>query len=389
MSQYNSLPFLVINYGVETIYVLHSRLVAQKVSQNKVDRIVTDLATSMLSTSFLDELFRPQKLYSEKAARSLISTICDASIIHLDQTSMHKLYDLVAVGVKYQLISLHHPMELIEMTLNHLDGLQAIAPACKTLIAGARERLERLFTSTDVGGIAAIRHQLLNFSNRCRIRGSLLLEKGFQKSDGTFCIPPISHVPPTACNEAPGTISYYTTDPPSRETFSHPFSAITVQPSVPRGAWNPFHTSRIGSAGTSMYDQANASSNKTVEAPVQKTVPPSTVVNIQPPEKDDVSKKDVEQYEGEVAFLCRLVGAQNQAPKMDRIQLDFFQDATDTGAPSRPAQQSNAVPEPSTTRMTTAAIQKENKQLINIIGGLKTTSAQNGNNDLLDIMDSL
>lgn len=404
MSQYNSLPFLVINFGTEILYVLHSRLESQNVSKTKVERVMVDLTTAMLNKTFLDELFRPQELYTEGATRSLFGSICDSSIIHLDTNSMQKLYDLVTVGVKYQLIALTHPKELVDWTLNHLDGLVSLVPACGNLIAAALPRFEALVATMSGGDLATIRFELLNFCSTCRIRGSLLLEKGFQNADGTFCIPTLTRLPPgNEGYEAPGVIRIYKASSPYQVSFQHPHATLSQDSKAAGSAWNPFGGVRATATGSNMYQSSRASTAaKKPPAASSGAATKTAVVGGAAP--DPVPAQKLNAYQGEVAYLCKLVGAQNTAPKIERIQLDFFADdvdvapssvATTTTTPQAGgATTTSSAPSTASTvqRMDAASIQKENKKLINIIDGLgdKKSAGQNtGNNDLLDIMDEL
>ena len=39
---------------------------------------------------------------------------------------MDKLFDLMTMAVKYQIVMVRHPYELFNVTLNHLDGIRAV-----------------------------------------------------------------------------------------------------------------------------------------------------------------------------------------------------------------------------------------------------------------------
>lgn len=378
MTQSNALPFLIINYGVEVMYVLHSRLTSQKVASAKVNRVMTDLVTSMLNEAFLNELFRPQRLYSEAATRSLFESVCDASIIHLDATSLRKLHDLVSVTLKYQFYSMNHPMELVEVSLNHLSCLAGLAPDCAAAVESTRRRLEVCVAPLTHGDLMRIRQQLLNFCNSSRVRGSLLMERGLQRPDGTFNPPAMSALPPPQYSQAPGVVRYLKNG--TQTTFPHIHSGIRPSANIITLPWNPFHTAfRMNCNGINVYEQPSQSSS----------APPTTAASTV--SSDESPTPCLQAYRGEVAYLRQLVGASSTAPQMERIQLDFF-GGTDPGQPAPVA----AAPPPVVMPVVEAApLQKENavrhnnEAMAKIMRGIATSKPSGEKDDLLNIMDDL
>lgn len=49
-----------------------------------------------------------------------------SSIMRLNTNSMDKLYDLMTMAVKYQLLNAASPSDLLLITLNHLDGIRKL-----------------------------------------------------------------------------------------------------------------------------------------------------------------------------------------------------------------------------------------------------------------------
>ena len=54
--------------------------------------------------------------------------------MRLNESSMDKPFDLIAMGFKSQRISCTHPSELIQVTLNHLHALRDIVIASAPLV---------------------------------------------------------------------------------------------------------------------------------------------------------------------------------------------------------------------------------------------------------------
>lgn len=52
---------------------------------------MNDIITTMFNKKFLEELFKPQELYSKKALRTVFDRLAHASIMRLNQASMDKV----------------------------------------------------------------------------------------------------------------------------------------------------------------------------------------------------------------------------------------------------------------------------------------------------------
>jgi len=77
----------------------------------------------MLNEKFLIQLFKPQAV-NKTALRKLFEDLAHASIMRLDSASMDKLYDLMIMAFKYQVLMARQPLDLILITLNHIDAIR-------------------------------------------------------------------------------------------------------------------------------------------------------------------------------------------------------------------------------------------------------------------------
>ncbi|XP_049561374.1 protein OSCP1 isoform X6 [Orcinus orca] len=108
-----TLPLLFLNLGGEMLYILDQRLRAQNIPGDKarkdewteVDRkrVLNDIISTMFNRKFMEELFKPQELYSKKALRTVYDRLAHASIMRLNQASMDKIYGGLSAG-EFQLI---------------------------------------------------------------------------------------------------------------------------------------------------------------------------------------------------------------------------------------------------------------------------------------------
>ncbi|KAH9599272.1 Organic solute carrier protein 1 [Trypanosoma melophagium] len=263
-----SLPFLILNYGAEMIFILHTRLVAQNVNAEASRIVMNDVVRHMFSSEFIDELLRPQRLYSIEETKEVLTSLTQTSVMRLSSVSMKKLFDLMTMGVKYQLFTLRHPLELLELTWTHLEEVQRIIPpGCQTCINPVFVHLKQLCSKLSIGDLAEIRKELLNFFAGRSVAVSVLLDDGLQTSSGAFYLPEDRFLPPLAACEPPGSIRYYNSDGTliGSEVFTpHRDAALRYPVTIPPGVWNPMNpATRLTRKGMNMY----SAHRKTAEDP--------------------------------------------------------------------------------------------------------------------------
>ncbi|XP_008692613.2 protein OSCP1 isoform X2 [Ursus maritimus] len=98
-----TLPLLFLNLGGEMLYILDQRLRAQNIPGDKARKVLNDIISTMFNRKFMEELFKPQELYSKKALRTIYDRLAHASIMRLNQASMDKVYGGLPAG-EFQLI---------------------------------------------------------------------------------------------------------------------------------------------------------------------------------------------------------------------------------------------------------------------------------------------
>ncbi|XP_044275398.1 protein OSCP1 isoform X3 [Varanus komodoensis] len=224
-----TLPLLVLNLGGEMLYIVDQRLRAQSIPGDKarqdawtdVDRrrVMNDIIGGIFNKKFVDELFKPQELYSRKALRSVFERLVHASIMRLNAPSMDKLYDLMTMAFKCQVLLCPRPKDLLLVTFNHLDAIKDfIYESPKTLnqVDVTFRRLLDTYGSLSAGELQLIRQTLLIFFQDIHIRVSILLKDKVQNSNGHFVLPISGPVP--WGTEIPGLIRYSISRPVETDT---------------------------------------------------------------------------------------------------------------------------------------------------------------------------
>eukprot|EP00752_Nemacystus_decipiens_P001886 g1816.t1 len=141
---------------------------------------------------FIEELFKPQDTYGEKATKEVFYKLAHSSIMRLNESSMNKLFDLITMGLKYQALSCAQPQQLLQVTLHHLETVKKMVP----------NLANRIDTVTEI---------------------SLFLQYRVQLSDGTLVLDAAGKLPVGA--EAPGIIRYLGSEGSDTAVTSLPMAA--------------------------------------------------------------------------------------------------------------------------------------------------------------------
>ena len=86
-----AMPMLIVNMGGEMVYILAQRLQAQNVPVDKSKRVLQDVIRTMYNPMFIQELFRPQDVYSMQSTRQIFDRLAHSSIMRLNESSMDKV----------------------------------------------------------------------------------------------------------------------------------------------------------------------------------------------------------------------------------------------------------------------------------------------------------
>lgn len=434
------MPFLILNLGVEMIFVLNSRLRAQAVAADKAAEVLADVGTNLFGSAFIEELFTPQPVYTSGAVLQIVTALSSSTVMRLSENSMRKLYDLVFMTVKYQVVTLRHPLELLELTLNHLEGVQQVLPAhVLPLAAAAADRVAQLAKRMNFGDWAHMRRTLLTFFAGRHVRVSVFLEAKLQKAEsGAFVIPKDDFLSPSPACKPPGLVYVAGVSQPG--TFAHPDAQLAYPPHTPLGAWHPQHGQpRMTRNGYDMYAAAAAAgaaaaaavpnagtaarpgaasapagdplSRQTREMPRPRvstvgldvndgspSLTPTSSLLVQPHAAtvDGLSSADRQHaYDAEVSYLAQLIGPANRAGDVHQFELELFSDGRSDVTRGSPASASAATPSPTTsvpalpptpaappaavpvTRMSASAVQEQNKRLLGILNDFDSSQARN------------
>ncbi|XP_050726539.1 protein OSCP1-like [Eriocheir sinensis] len=201
-----ALPLQFLNLGGEMMYVIDQRLRAQAIPENQATKVRNDIISIMLNRRFVEEVFSPQELYSSPALRTVFDKLAHASIMRLNPSSMDKLFDLMVMAVKQQMLSCRSPREVLLVTLNHLDALRGYAtyPQAAAQVEASLNLFRQTYVGLPEGQVWAARLAILGFVQDMKIRVSVFLKQSLQTPTGTLALPPPGPVPQGS--EVPGVV---------------------------------------------------------------------------------------------------------------------------------------------------------------------------------------
>jgi hypothetical protein len=208
-----TMPILVLNMGGEMVYILNQRLQAQNVAQGKGSQVLNDVLRAMYSPIFIQELFKPQDIYTMTSTKLIFEKLAHSSIMRLNKSSMDKLYDLMFMGLKYQILSSSCPQHFIQITLNHLHLIRAMVSTSvevTDLITSTIDEVVNLYSNFTNGQWNMLKFTLMRFFQGKRVKVSLFLQQSMQLQTGVLVFPIEGKLP--YGTEIPGTIKYFEND---------------------------------------------------------------------------------------------------------------------------------------------------------------------------------
>ncbi|KAJ8314695.1 hypothetical protein KUTeg_006845 [Tegillarca granosa] len=306
---FKTLPLLFINLGGEMVYILDQRLRAQNIPDEKSKKVLHDIIATMFHKRFMEELFKPQPLYSKRAMRTVFDRLAHASIMKLNAASMDKLYDLMTMAFKYQVSLSLRPKDIILITLNHMDSIKQFVegvPNIRQQVDYVYRLIIETYGSMTAGEFHLIRQTLLNFFQDMHIRVSIFLKDKVQNNNGRFVLPTSGPVP--WGSEVPGLIRLFDGKEKARKQFP---SGGSYLPCLAEGSFD-MKGDRVTKLGTNMYSTSR--SVETVGNRAVKSTPQTSDVESNVP--DPLAKAQLD-------LLSSLIGSKTTNVKPE-IRLNLF-----------------------------------------------------------------
>ncbi|XP_024213675.1 protein OSCP1 isoform X3 [Pan troglodytes] len=343
-------------------------------------RVLNDIISTMFNRKFMEELFKPQELYSKKALRTVYERLAHASIMKLNQASMDKLYDLMTMAFKYQVLLCPRPKDVLLVTFNHLDTIRGFIRDSPTILQQVDEtfrQLTEIYGGLSAGEFQLIRQTLLIFFQDLHIRVSMFLKDKVQNNNGRFVLPVSGPVP--WGTEVPGLIRMFNNkgEEVKRIEFKHGGNYV---PAPKEGSFE-LYGDRVLKLGTNMYsvnqpvETHMSGSSKNLASWTQESIAPNPLAK------------------EELNFLARLMGGMEikkpSGPEPGfRLNLFTTDEEEEQAALTRPEELSYEV-----INIQATQDQQRSEELARIMGEFEIMEqprlSTSKGDDLLAMMDEL
>lgn len=189
---------VIINMGVEMLYILNQRLEAQKIDEKKAVIVLRDISEQIFNDKMMQQILCSETRPTPQFALQLFHRIVHCSIMKLNETSMQKLFDLMLMGLKHQVVTLKRPRELLDITYNHLDTMVAMlshSQELKTVCQGqvrqllkTKELIRQTFNPSSDYTFTLLRADILSFLQNKQVKVSIFLQSSIQDNSGQFIL---------------------------------------------------------------------------------------------------------------------------------------------------------------------------------------------------------
>ncbi|XP_042290473.1 protein OSCP1a isoform X2 [Thunnus maccoyii] len=305
-----TLPLVFINLGGEMLYILDQRLRAHNTSEDNSEKVMNDIVGTMFSKAFMDELLKPQQLYSHRTLKTVLTRLAHASIMRLNPASMDKLYELMVMAFKYQVFLCPRPKDLLLISYNHIDTIRELVkdtPVVVNQVDETHRKIIEAYSLLSEGEFQLLRQTLLIFFQDMHIRVSLFLKNQVQNPNGRFALSTSGPVPRGI--DVPGLIRAF--DSKGREVRRSEFPTGGSYTSPIRQGSFELHGDRVIKLGMNMYTVNHPEETHTSKAPSVK-------------QKDDTPNLLAKE---ELNLLARLMGsvkAENMPDTETGFRINLF-----------------------------------------------------------------
>ena len=210
-----AMPILIYNLGGEMLYILCSRLKAQKIAGNKSSQVIHDVVATLFNEKCLTEMSKHDKIHTHQQVRKFFEKLAHSSIMRLNTTSMSKLFELMLMTFKLELIRTRYPEEIYQITLNHLESIKEII--IKENASQNKENLnilnkvindfKNIYGKLSIYDYIVLKSTLMRFLQGKNVKVSIFISDKLQSQKNILYLPMIEIAPPLL--EKPGEIKIY------------------------------------------------------------------------------------------------------------------------------------------------------------------------------------
>ena len=204
-------PIIINCLGAEMIYVLCSRLKAQSISNDKSIRVISDICKTLYDKKFQNELYAHKKPYKHQEVKIIFENLAHSSIMRLNATSMNKLFELMLMTLKLQILRTRYPEEIYQITVNHFEGVLSILKKVYFSNSELESRIQEELLNFRQNyknllpyDYIVLKSTILRFLQGKNVKVSIFIQDFLQSNNAILYLPMEEESPPFF--EKPGTV---------------------------------------------------------------------------------------------------------------------------------------------------------------------------------------
>eukprot|EP01105_Mastigella_eilhardi_P027241 TRINITY_DN8309_c0_g1_i1.p1 TRINITY_DN8309_c0_g1~~TRINITY_DN8309_c0_g1_i1.p1 ORF type:complete len:389 (-),score=114.23 TRINITY_DN8309_c0_g1_i1:43-1179(-) len=368
----------------EMLYILEQRLQAQSVAPDKTAKVLGDVVRTLTGDKFLAELFRPQEQYQMSSVRRIFERLAHSSVMKLSTQSMDKLFDLMLMAFKYQVMSASCAHDLVALCNNHLVAMQRMVGADTELVKilqDVQAKFAETYQKLSNGDVIEMRATVLRLLQDKRVKVSVFLNTGRQSPKGVLYFTVGGPLPVGI--EMPGQIRYF--DLRGKEANTETFDAASKD--------TPRQEGYVTALGTNIYTEKDTHKAATPKphSSAPSTAPseaskPTTAPVVATHEKDTRPPPVQSGAQAELRLLSHMIASDTTNKSAPPIVISMFdKDGSSTGSGSRTHKVAVKA-----SHKESSHLEKLSKEMSNPAPAARSgvAAAASGGDDLLDLMDS-
>lgn len=179
----------LINIGCEMIYVINHRLGSLDIEGGKAKKTLEDITKTLFSKRIEDLIYTKRSLFTLEGIKNSLDKVCHCSIITLDSVSFSKLFEMIVMAFKRQLLLSPNSFAIYHITKNHISGVNKIINDSK-ITKPIFDRFLMKFSEMDNYDYYSYRKSILNMFAHKNCKVSFYLNDGTQSNDSNILIKP-------------------------------------------------------------------------------------------------------------------------------------------------------------------------------------------------------
>ena len=220
-----AMPIIIYNLGGEMIYILCSRLKAQKIAENKSSQVIHDVVKNLFLEKFHKEILKHNIISKHQQVRRIFENLAHSSIMRLNPTSMSKLFELMLMSFKLELVRSRYPEEIYQITLNHLESIKEIIikeDASKNkenlkIVNDVISNFKNIYGKLSIYDYIILKSTLLRFLQGKNVKVSIFISDKLQSQNNILFLPMNEIAPPLVGK--PGEVKIYDENGKSSEDY--------------------------------------------------------------------------------------------------------------------------------------------------------------------------